>query len=118
MNKYEQWIKDNVTETYGKCSEVTLRMQKAFPELIRVRGHYYCYAWGEREHWWLTLDEKIIDPTSSQFPSKGFGDYIPWDESQPEPTGKCPNCGEYCYEGRTLCSEDCEISYMAYINSF
>ena len=33
-----------------------------------------------------------------------------------EPTGKCPNCGGYCYEGATLCSDRCEHEYMAYLN--
>ena len=33
------------------------------------------------------------------------------------PTGKCMNCGGECYRGRSLCSDDCETSYMAYINS-
>lgn len=36
------WIAANVTETYGTCREVTERMAAAFPELGRVRGHYYC----------------------------------------------------------------------------
>ena len=38
---------------YGKCREVTENMAAAFPQLTRVRGHYYCDSWGERAHWWL-----------------------------------------------------------------
>ena len=118
MKKYNLWISENVNETYGKCAELTLKMQEAFPELTRVRGHYYCYTWGEREHWWLFDEEnqQIVDPTVDQFPSKGIGEYMPLDESLPEPTGMCPNCGEYCFEGNSMCSENCEISYMAYLN--
>jgi hypothetical protein len=118
MKKYDDWISENVDETYGKCAELTLEMQEAFPELTRVRGHYYCYVWGEREHWWLLDEETVVDPSADQFPSKGTGLYVPLDESQPEPTGKCPNCGDYCYTGKSLCSENCEISYLAYLNNF
>lgn len=31
-------------------------------------------------------------------------------------TGKCPNCGGLCYNGKTLCSDKCEKSYIAYLN--
>lgn len=115
--EYQTWIEENVTETYGKCSEVTLAMQEAFPELTRVRGHYFCIVWGEREHWWLKDGDEVVDPTAGQFPSQGNGVYVEWDESQPEPTGMCPNCGDYCYDGKTLCSERCEIEYVAYCNN-
>ncbi len=113
---YNEWIQNNVTESYGTCKEVTLKMQEAFPELRRVRGHYYCAIWGERGHWWL-IDENgnIVDPTKAQFPSKGIGHYDEWDESQKELTGICPNCGDYCYDGNSVCSEACHISYASYI---
>lgn len=115
---YDAWIKDNVTETYSKCAELTLEMLTVFPELTRVRGHYYCIVWGERAHWWL-IDPKgvIVDPTKAQFPSKGTGVYVPWVEGDPEPTGRCPNCGEHTFDGDALCSETCEVSYLAYLNA-
>lgn len=117
--KYWEWIKANVEDDgYGQCREVTERMADAFPELTRVRGHYYCFAWGERQHWWLTdPDGRIVDPTAAQFPSKGAGHYEPWDESQPEPTGICPNCGEYVYDAGTCCSDSCSRAYLAYIEN-
>lgn len=112
---YEAWIADNVVDPHNACREITLAMQEVFPELTRVRGHYYCPYTGERPHWWLVApDGTIVDPTADQFPSKGSGVYVPWDESQPEPTGRCPNCGEYCYDGRELCSESCHRAYVAY----
>jgi hypothetical protein len=113
--KYSEWITKNITEAYGKCKEMAEEMAKIFPELTIVRGHYYCMVWGEREHWWL-VDEQghIVDPTAAQFPTKGNGEYVPWDEGAPEPTGMCPNCGEYCYDGNYCCSESCSISYAAY----
>jgi hypothetical protein len=114
--KYLNWIGDNVKgDGYGQCREVTERMAADFPELIRVRGHYYDIAWGEREHWWLmTAEGDVVDPTARQFPTKGSGEYVPWDESRPEPTGICPNCGEYVYDGNTCCSDACSSAYCAY----
>lgn len=41
---YQEWI-DQVPETYGTCRTVTKRMVEEFPELRRVRGHYYCWIW-------------------------------------------------------------------------
>jgi hypothetical protein len=113
--KYRDWIDKNVTEAMGKCAEVTALMVSQFPELTRVRGHYYCVVWGEREHWWcVATDGSIVDPTASQFPSKGRGHYEPWVEGTPEPTGVCPNCGELVYDGRTCCSDRCHHEYAAY----
>ena len=114
-DEYAKWITENVTETYGTCKEVTEAMATAFPELTRIRGHYYCIAWGERAHWWLIgQDGEVVDPTASQFPSNGTGAYVPWEEGAREPTGMCPNCGEYCYDGNYCCSESCGIAYAAY----
>ena len=68
----------------GRCAEATLAMAAVFPELTRVRGHYLCWVWGEREHWWLVEPNgEIVDPTADQFPSKGGGVYVPWDEASP-----------------------------------
>lgn len=113
---YQTWIAVHVTgDGYGQCAEATEQMQAAFPTLTRVRGHYYCPFWGEREHWWLVDPAgQIVDPTAAQFPSRGSGVYVPRDETQPEPTGRCPNCGEYCYDGATCCSENCHLEYAAY----
>ncbi len=113
---YANWIKANVKEAYGKCAEVTLEMQAAFPDqLERVRGQYHCLIWGERDHWWLIDIEtgEVVDPTASQFPSKG-GEYVEWDESQPEPRGKCPNCGGKNFTRDYLCSDKCAKEYVAY----
>lgn len=119
MDKYDCWIAGRLAggeNPYGKCAELTLEMQADFPELIRVCGHYYCTGWGEREHWWLkTPDGVIVDPTKEQFPSKGHGPYVELDKDAPIPTGMCPNCGEYCYTGGTLCSDKCEREYTAYL---
>ena len=105
--EYQDWIDANVRECYGKCAEVTRAMQAAFPELIRVRGHY-----GEHAHWWLTTARgEIIDPTRSQFPF--LGEYEPWLEGSTEPTGICPNCGDYAYNNYTCCSDTCSTAFTA-----
>ncbi len=109
--KYKKWISENVTQVLGRCAEITLQMQEVFPELTRVRGHYHCLIWGKREHWWLTApDGEIVDPTVAQFPS--LGEYV--EHTGPEPTGMCPNCGEYCYDGHTVCSYQCGDEYSKY----
>jgi hypothetical protein len=117
--QYDLWISEHYgshEKAYGACAEATLAMQRAFPELTRVRGHYYCLAWGERQHWWLTdADGQIVDPTAAQFPSAGHGIYEPWIEGADEPTGKCPNCGGLIYGGGSVCSDDCARSYEAYL---
>ena len=115
--EYREWIEES-SFGRGDCAEATIAMSEAFPELRRVRGHYYCVLLGERPHWWLVApDGSVVDPTSVQFPSNGIGQYVEWDESQPEPTGKCPNCGGYCYDWRTVCSDTCGIEYVAFIKA-
>lgn len=117
--KYVAWIARRVPNrltAQGQCELISAEMAEAFPELTRVRGHYYCPYWGERAHWWLKTDEgQIIDPTCSQFPSDGNGEYVEWNEGDPEPTGKCPNCGEFCFDGGTCCSESCHVEYVAFV---
>lgn len=121
VHKYEKWIKENVDlkdNGYGKCQEVTTEMVKEFPELQQIRGFYYCPLWGERMHWWCINEEfsLLIDPTAEQFPSRGSGVYDSVDEDDPGsiPTGKCPNCGGFCYNGNYCCSENCYEEYARY----
>lgn len=113
-DKYAIWILDRIADSTGKCAERTEEIVSAFPELKRVRGHYICPQWGEREHWWCVApDGEIVDPTAFQFPSKGIlGEYREHIEGSPEPTGKCHNCGGYCFNGDWFCSEKCERETM------
>lgn len=114
--RYRQWIIDrniDYDEAYGNCQELCVEMMEAFPMLTMVRGHYYCSVWGERGHWWLKTDDgEILDPSAVQFPTKGNGVYVEWDESAAEPTGTCPNCGEYCYDGEQV-HERCYEEFKA-----
>ena len=128
---YFAWIAQHVPgNPIGMCSGVTLKMQKAFPELKRVRGWYRCRFWGERDHWWLVSPEgEIIDPTADQFPSLGGGEYRPIDESNPDQlvrVGKCMDCGGPVYDTLanadagnsrpTFCSDKCRRASEAYLN--
>lgn len=115
QSQYRVWIEENVTDTYGKCAEVTEAMVAVFPELTRIRGFYMCEAWGVREHWWLVApDGEIVDPTAGQFPSKGTSEYVPLKEGSLEPTGKCMNCGGYVYRASKACSTACAKALEAY----
>lgn len=115
LQSYQDWIKLNVEDDpKGQCMEVTEEMEAVFPELTRVRGHYYCTAWGERQHWWLvTASGEVVDPTAAQFPSKGTRVYEPLAEDAPEPTGLCPNCGGFIYGGGQVCSDACGVAFTA-----
>lgn len=123
LKKYTDWIAKHVPDAATatrQCSSVSRKMLEAFPELVRVRGHYHCPYTGEHPHWWLkTADGEVIDPTQQQFQSD-FGEqfparYVEIDESLPQPTGKCPNCGGYCYDNKFCCSDVCSVEYMAYV---
>ena len=96
---YLNWIKERCASDnpFGNCAEWTTDMLAAFPELTRVRGKVLLTNGWVREHWWLTDPcGQIIDPTASQFSQAGSKIlyYEPHDESEPEPIGKCANCGD------------------------
>jgi hypothetical protein len=104
---YAAWM-TQVTpeEARRQCRELTAAMAELFPELRRVRGHYDDPLTGRRPHWWLVApDGAVVDPTASQFAP--CGDYVPRDESLPEPTGVCLGCGAEVYGGDTFCGSRC-----------
>jgi hypothetical protein len=124
-DEYREWIERYVIEqpqgfVRGKCTEATIAMAAAFPELMRVAGFVYC-AWGRDEHWWCVApDGTIVDPTVSQF--AGPVSYEALDLNDPShvariPTGRCPDCGEDTYQGADFCDEGCRGRYMAYITT-
>ena len=118
VTSYNEWIKQKdltKEQAYGACYKTCVEMQAVFPELILTKGYYLCYRRGVRNHWWLkTEDGQVIDPTKNQFPSNGIGFYQEFEENEPIPTGKCHNCGDFCYNNDFCCSENCTISYAAY----
>lgn len=74
----------------GKCKEMSEAAVAADPTLTLVRGHYICPIWGEQAHWWCVRpDGTVLDPTALQFPSKGIGEYIPFDGFL-----ECAECGK------------------------
>lgn len=126
LEVYDQWIEQNYgTEDLAryKCGSATDRMIKEFPELKRVRGWY-----AGIEHWWcVDPNGEIVDPTYMQFGSDyNRAKYREFQEGvDPEPLGKCMNCGWLCWEldddgekipGATSwsCSEDCAKSLESY----
>ena len=122
-HRYERWIQNfrnkNMNVVQGMCLEASYAMHKKFPELTVVRGHVK--LWDEFDesiykypHWWLIAEDgDIVDPTESQFPN--LLEYEQWDESLTEPTGKCPNCGNYCFDHKQLCCAECEKEYISYL---
>lgn len=110
--EYSNWIMLNYPtpeSAKNQCKEASAKMKEDFPELKRVRGHVYTPV--EYQHWWLTTENgDIVDPTKHQFDI--IIEYAERDESEPEPTGKCFECGDFCFANKNFCSEDCETSYL------
>lgn len=74
----------------GKCKEFVDAAILADNTLTAVRGHYHCPIWGEQAHWWAVKpDGSIVDPTKDQFPSKGLGEYVPFNG-----VVYCAECGK------------------------
>lgn len=117
--KYKEWITNynqSHPDTYGLCAKATKEFLSTFPELKRVRGHVESVlSTKQLPHWWcVDSDGEIVDPTAKQF---GYiSKYIEWDETQDEPTGKCPNCGELCYDYRFTCCDSCASEYADYVS--
>lgn len=116
LGEYIGWVVKNVPDPTGKCVEVTMAMVMTFPELNRVRGHFIEPSGKEWPHWWCVAEDgTIVDPTRAQFPEDWPDHYVPWVEGSQEPTGRCPNCGGYCYTGGTCCSEKCHNEYADFV---
>lgn len=99
----------------GNCKKYCERAVRLFPSLSIVRGHYECFFWGFQPHWWCVRpDGTVFDPTRKQFPSKGLGDYIPFDG-----TVTCSKCGkkgpeeDFRYESNyAFCSIECLMRFV------
>lgn len=120
MSIYAEWISRNIDgePTLGRCKEWAERMKEEHPELRVVRGHYICPIWGKRGHWWCESPAGgVVDPTATQFPSRGIGEYVEFKDSDPVPTGLCPECGEEVFDGETFCSREHANRYMAYLKT-
>lgn len=119
----------------GQCYSACLDMQEEFPELRLVRGWVVTKAWslanpkgtydqltdfnpGDGHFWLETETGLIVDPTARQFHEPLDMYYIPFDETLADklPTGRCVNCGDYCYGANSgICSDECARSYEAYL---
>lgn len=113
----------------GHCHSACIEMLQAFPDLILVRGWTVSPEYadvaaenieeldpGDGHYWLETADGQIVDPTAQQFRSTN-PHYVAFDESKAHtlPTGKCPNCGDYCYNNTDCCTDECFKSYCAYM---
>ena len=104
-------MEENLYQKYrGKCKEFSEALCEQDPTLKLVRGHYIDWYWGEQAHWWCEKpDGTIIDPTKDQFPSKGNGEYIPFNGMV-----SCEQCGKVVHEDdayidghHAMCSYKC-----------
>ena len=121
MNKnYQDWINQHYPTSLStrlKCKVISHRMVTEFPELKVVRGQIEVeepcgLPPTKTQHWWCISPEgEVIDPTSHQYPTRILT-YQPVDESKGEPTGKCMNCGDICYNGSQFCKRKCELEFM------
>lgn len=117
--KYEAYLKlcqPHDMSGWGECKERCEAMRVIFPELQMVRGHVLFRGRPTKPepHWWLVdSEDNIIDPTINF--DIHLTEYQPHDESGPEPTGKCPQCGGYSYNGDYCCSDACHRAYVAYL---
>jgi|GEM_PF-2387843 len=99
----------------GKCKEMVDSACESDPTLTPVRGHYICPIWGKQQHWWtVRADGAIYDPSCKQFPSKGFGDYVPFNGSY-----ECSECGKIVKESEAdidgryvFCSTKCHMKFV------
>lgn len=96
----------------GKCKQYVDEAISNDPTLTAIRGHYNCPLWGLQNHWWcVRKDGTIYDPTVTQFPSAGVGEYIPFNGLI-----TCETCGkrvpeEECYPmgNYACCSYRCAM---------
>ena len=99
----------------GKCKEYVENAIKKNPSLTAVRGYYDCPLFGRQQHWWcIDVKGNIVDPTVKQFPSKGLGEYIPYDGNI-----TCDQCGKVVPESEAhfngnyaFCSYSCAMHFV------
>ena len=114
-SKYFAWIEKHYPTPESatlQCKEASLKMAKRFSELKRVRGMVHVkephgLPPTKSPHFWLIAeDNSIVDPVVHQYPL-GVVKYVPINETLGDPTGKCMNCGDFCYKGYNVCSKKC-----------
>ncbi|HLG27439.1 MAG TPA: hypothetical protein VI423_06600 [Paenisporosarcina sp.] len=118
--EYDNWIQEYRIANKvlrGFCWSASKLMQEKFHELKQERGYVITEDGGWHQHWWCVApDGQIYDPTVTQFGTTIIR-YEPYDEEEhgPLPTGKCLNCSELIFNGKTFCDENCEKSTLDYL---
>jgi hypothetical protein len=115
-----QQVATKITNDYlkyrGKCKELSEQAVADNPTLTLVRGHYVCPFWGKQAHWWtVRFDGSIYDPSKDQFPSKGIGEYVPFNGIV-----ECAQCGVEMKEDEVnrvegnygFCSTKCAMRFV------
>lgn len=121
MNKYDVWINNYIKENKilaGFCFSASKQMVETFPELKQIKGYVVTEFSGSSAHWWCEdANGKIYDPTALQF--EDIISYEQYNEEKhgPLPTGKCYDCGDYIYDEKDFCDENCESSTREYLNN-
>lgn len=110
---------NNYLKYRGKCKELAQQECNINKELALVKGWYYCPIGNvKKEHWQCKNKEnKIIDPSKLQFPSKGSGKYEEYQGSFPY-----SNCNkeileqdiqeELCQSRYVFCTSDCYTKFV------
>lgn len=100
----------NYRKYRGKCKSAAEKACACDPSLTIVRGHYICLMWGKQQHWWtVRKDGSINDPTKDQFPSGGFGEYVPFDG-----TVYCDECGKIVPEDDATLGGNGRYAFCSY----
>ncbi len=75
----------------GQCHRLAVKACELDPTLTLVRGHYWCPFWNTEEpHWWTQRQGgTVYDPARLQFPSRGSGEYTPFNGMV-----SCAECGK------------------------
>lgn len=111
----------NYSKYRGRCKELSEEACANDPDLVLVRGHYFCPIWNrDNQHWWCVRKStgEIFDPSCLQFPSAGAGIYEPFNNIV-----TCAECGkevleeEAQFEGRyAFCSTRCRMRFVGLEN--
>ena len=99
----------------GQCKKLVDSLIKEDSTLMPIRGYYHCPFWGKQAHWWaVTPKGEIVDPSARQFPSKGKGEYEPFNGIV-----ECSECKkelreeEAMFDGQyAFCSTKCNMKFV------
>ena len=115
--EHKNWIDNYTGDIHRQCVEVSNEMKAVFPELRIAKGLVTIFENGkDYPHMWLVdAENNIVDPTKQQLMDILEDKEIK--DSDPQPVGKCMNCGEYVFERfymSAFCGDKCYKEYIEY----